>query len=330
MKSKEARRRILELLFKAYEADGPRFIADMWKVGEAIGLDRVQTEVEFAGLEGEGLVDHPGIGGVTVLTHAGVDLLERPDGLGRAFPLVEFDEQADERRERTERAYARRRAILTALHAGWKERGPGAMIQTRELRESLAYGVVDMGKDVEYLVRDGLVEHMGSGRISLTGEGALLAEDEEELSARFPESLGRPVENLCFVLMPFRDPFKDVYESAIRPAVQASGLECLRADEMLKPRRIMDDILESIMASRVLVADLTERNPNVFYELGWSHALGKDVVLLTQKDEDVPFDLRDIRYIRYSADEAGLDQLRKTLAETLIDLLTGEDQPAER
>jgi hypothetical protein len=65
------------------------------------------------------------------------------------------------------------------------------------------------------------------------------------------------------------------------------------------------------------VADLTSKNPNVFYELGMAHAMGKEVVLLAQSLDDVPFDLRPVRTIIYDNDLAGYDELADRLRRTL-------------
>lgn len=107
---------------------------------------------------------------------------------------------------------------------------------------------------------------------------------------------------ICFVLMPFRDKFAAAYQ-AIGNAVKASGYVCRRADEIFETKAIVQIIYEFIGRAEVIVADLTDRNPNVFYELGYAHALGKSTILLTQNPEDVPFDLRHRQYILYSTED---------------------------
>ncbi len=74
-------------------------------------------------------------------------------------------------------------------------------------------------------------------------------------------------EQLCFILMPFAEELVPVYEEAIAPAATQAGLECQRADEIIKPGAVMAQVWRSLMESRVVVADLTNMNPNVFYEL---------------------------------------------------------------
>lgn len=124
-------------------------------------------------------------------------------------------------------------------------------------------------------------------------------------------------DDLCFVLTPFRDSLNEVYQDHIKPAVEEFGLRCLRADDIYAVSSIMEDIWEHICRARVLVAELTERNPNVFYELGIAHTIGKSVILITQSMVDVPFDLRHHRVIPYVNTARGVESLREALLRTL-------------
>jgi hypothetical protein len=104
----------------------------------------------------------------------------------------------------------------------------------------------------------------------------------------------------CFVIMPFSDPVGSYYDHIYKPAIEKAGLKPVRADtEIFGTGKIIDQIWRGITESRVLVAELTGRNPNVFYELGLAHALKKPVVLVSADENDVPFDLRHIRVIIY-------------------------------
>jgi hypothetical protein len=113
--------------------------------------------------------------------------------------------------------------------------------------------------------------------------------------------------------MPFDPSFNGVWEQVIRPAVVGHGDTCHRADDVFAPGSIIDDILASIRQADYLVADLTGRNPNVYYELGFAHCLGKPVILLTQQLSDIPFDLRSQRLIEYKDSVAGAHHLRQSL-----------------
>ena len=84
---------------------------------------------------------------------------------------------------------------------------------------------------------------------------------------------------------------------------------------------ITTDIWEKVSRSRLLIADLTGQNANVFYELGLAHAISKDVILLTQSMEFVPFDLKTIRCIVYEYTPRGTKDFEKKLAETVQSLV---------
>lgn len=126
--------------------------------------------------------------------------------------------------------------------------------------------------------------------------------------------------NICFVLMPFKEILRPVYEDHISKVVRRIGLECLRADKIFSNRPIVDDVLDAVRNARIVISDLTENNPNVFYETGYCHALGKEVILVTQNDE-VPFDLRHIRQIRYEYTPRGMQNFESALENTIKSIL---------
>lgn len=107
-----------------------------------------------------------------------------------------------------------------------------------------------------------------------------------------------------FVLMPFREEFDDIYlvvKDATKAAADAirANITCLRADEIAGPGRITDQIIEAIRHADLLVADLSDTNPNVMYELGLAHTLGKPAIIISQDVRNSPFDVRDFRMILY-------------------------------
>jgi hypothetical protein len=124
----------------------------------------------------------------------------------------------------------------------------------------------------------------------------------------------------CFVLMPFQDTFFEMYEAAVVPAVERCGLSAKHAGEIFGNREVIEDIWDSICSARVIVVDVTGRNPNVFYELGVCHTLGKECVVITQTDSDVPFDIRHRRYLRYDVKKPKL--LTANLERTIRAVLT--------
>lgn len=132
--------------------------------------------------------------------------------------------------------------------------------------------------------------------------------------------------NSCFVIMPFVATFQTEYEGVIKPAVEAAGLTPIRADEIYSKPHIVADIWKSLRSARVVVAELTGRNTNVFYEVGLAHALGKPVVIITRKEDDVPFDLKALRYAYYDTNDPFWgDNLKKRLTDMLKNLLMEKD-----
>lgn len=116
-----------------------------------------------------------------------------------------------------------------------------------------------------------------------------------------------------FVIMPFSEKWSnEIWEQVLRPAVQEMGMTPVRADD-LYGQNIMEDVWQSILKSSIIICDTTGRNPNVFYELGIAHTLGKKVLLLAQNMDDIPFDLRALRHIKYQVSISGGNQLKEKI-----------------
>ena len=120
----------------------------------------------------------------------------------------------------------------------------------------------------------------------------------------------------CFVLMPFREELRPVYEDHISKVCRDLGISVTRADQIFSVSPIMEDIREAVLTARYIIADLTDVNPNVFYELGICHALRKKVILVTQESQ-VPFDVRHIRHIKYQYTPRGMQEFEASLRKTL-------------
>lgn len=102
-----------------------------------------------------------------------------------------------------------------------------------------------------------------------------------------------------FVLMPFSKEFDDVYKLGIKAACQEAGAYCERVDEQIYIESMLERIYNQISKADIIISDMTGRNPNVFYETGYAHALDKKVIHLTQQAEDIPFDLKHFPHIVY-------------------------------
>lgn len=126
-----------------------------------------------------------------------------------------------------------------------------------------------------------------------------------------------PARDAAAVMMQLRPEFDRVYET-IRDACADTGFQCQRADDIWEESTIIQDIFNLIYKAHVVIVDFTDKNANVFYETGIAHALGKHVVPIARNIDDVPFDIKHHRVLKYSDNsDEGLAQLRQSLAARL-------------
>ncbi len=120
-----------------------------------------------------------------------------------------------------------------------------------------------------------------------------------------------------FVMMPFQEKLQPVYSDHILRVMKKLHLSCKRGDDFFSSRSIMEEIWSAIYHSRLCIADCTGRNPNVFYELGITHTVGRDCVLISQSIDDIPFDIRHLRIIIYEFTPRGMKEFEITLHKTV-------------
>ncbi|KKM24579.1 MAG: hypothetical protein K940chlam5_01008 [Candidatus Anoxychlamydiales bacterium] len=117
-----------------------------------------------------------------------------------------------------------------------------------------------------------------------------------------------------FSLMPFKDKLTQIYEKYIKAPLESEGYSIKRADDIFTPTPILDDILMCIEEANIIIAELTGKNPNVFYELGRAHEKENTYVIqICQDKKDIPFDLQHIRTIIYNDSPKGCEKLKKDL-----------------
>ncbi len=128
-----------------------------------------------------------------------------------------------------------------------------------------------------------------------------------------------------FMIMPFADAFSGIYTDVIRPLVKKLGLSITRGDEFNSVNgSIVEEVWSALNNCQFVIAEITGGNDNVFYELGIAHTLNKPAILITQatKPENVPFDIRHLRYIQYENTVAGGAKLRDDLKTNITRLLS--------
>ncbi len=157
----------------------------------------------------------------------------------------------------------------------------------------------------------------------------VLSEDERDGWLRINPLFGVPAQQSqfrsdVFMMMPFREPYNAIYQNVIRPVVGSLNLTLRRGDEFSSAKGvIMNEVWAAISGCRLVIAEVSEVNANVYYELGIAHTVGKPVILLTQATDadEVPFDIRHLRYIRYSNTIEGGEKLAKDLQQSIVWIL---------
>jgi len=216
--------------------------------------------------------------------------------------------------ENQSRDYAELRARIQGLYA-----------ETSELRSQLA-----VAEEVNLRLRESFgtfertiketIEHFAPRDREATASAIANAVREHQERPR--RTIVPPVQedpNQVFVLMPFNSQLSPVYD-IIRMVGDKLDLRVFRADEMAAPGRITEQILDAIHRSAVIIADITSNNPNVLYEVGMAHTLGKPTVMLTQDVHNIPFDVASLRVIAYENTVLGASTLAKDLEKALVHL----------
>jgi hypothetical protein len=175
--------------------------------------------------------------------------------------------------------------------------------------------IVDFLKKKDYVDRGILISNSGYTKEAYSTAQAsqinLLKIEDLEASASKYGSIPKIVEKsekarpprfgkkFVFVLMPFREDYEDLYIYGIRGAVEKTGFVCRRADELEHNSDIIDEILYQIDRAPILIAEMTDKNPNVYYEVGIAHGKKKEVILLAKQGSAIPFDLSGKYFILY-------------------------------
>jgi hypothetical protein len=122
-----------------------------------------------------------------------------------------------------------------------------------------------------------------------------------------------PLRPRAFVAMEFDEPFNTFYREVIRQQAEASGFDVVRIDEKPGPGIIFQDIQREIEQAEIVIAEITPANPNVFYELGYAHALGKPTILLARRGSELPFDIQSYRVVFYNDTIGGKPEVERSL-----------------
>ncbi|MBZ0283439.1 MAG: hypothetical protein K8L97_22075 [Anaerolineae bacterium] len=124
-----------------------------------------------------------------------------------------------------------------------------------------------------------------------------------------------------FVAMPFQEKLEPIFKEHILSVTHKLKLSCKRGDDFFSVNSIVDEIWSSIYHADLCIVECTGRNPNVFYELGIAHTLGRKTILIGQSINDVPFDIQHMRVIIYQFTPQGMREFEEKLRKTIINEL---------
>lgn len=170
-----------------------------------------------------------------------------------------------------------------------------------------------------------VLDHLLSRPLDGRQVGLLAAGQSEVVFEDFDVQGGRA---RAFVAMKFSEPYDTFYREVIQKQAQDLDLEVVRIDEVSGPGIIFQDIQKEIERADVVIAEVSPSNLNVFYELGYAHALNKPTILLAQRGSDLPFDIRSYRVIFYNDTIGGKPQVERSLRKHLEAVLAGDEPVA--
>lgn len=148
--------------------------------------------------------------------------------------------------------------------------------------------------------------------------------------------LENPKDKVCFVICPIgeegsptRDQSNKVFRHLITPPAQQAGYTPKRADHLDRPGIITSQVIEHVIEAPLVIADLTDRNPNVFYELAIRHAVKKPLIQLINRKEQIPFDVASTRIIKFDlTDPDSVERAKEEIANQIQSLHT-DDSPID-
>jgi hypothetical protein len=187
----------------------------------------------------------------------------------------------------------------------------------KELRVLIEWNLVEAYKVSRLIPPKKLDDHdIGESTFYLSPHTVTL-EDTLRIDLSAKPFFGKPQRSKLWtdvlMLMPFTPKLKPIFDDHVRKVASALKLSAGRADDFFTRNSVMQDIWSAIYYAKVIVADCTKRNPNVFYEIGIAHTLGKDTILISQSLKDIPFDLRHLRIIVYEFTPKGMTAFEQEL-----------------
>ncbi|WP_428662960.1 hypothetical protein [Runella sp.] len=171
----------------------------------------------------------------------------------------------------------------------------------------------DWPENLEFFISKQAVDIERALGVSLSTSSSAIFNESRLSDDHFPDIL---------ILMPFAEDLRPIYDDHIKNVTKDLPLKVGRADDLFSNGSVMADVWSAIKKAKILIADCTGRNPNVFYEIGIAHTLSKETILIAQNIDDIPFDLRHLRVIIYQYNPRGMKAFEDTLSKTIQVLLS--------
>jgi hypothetical protein len=194
---------------------------------------------------------------------------------------------------------------------GWRPLTATGQLENLKSDREYLIEVSLSGQEFRMLVDDvPVIQQLLNRPLEGSQVGLIAAGNREIQFANFRVRSAKP---RAFVVMQFAEPYHTFYREVIQHQAEAAGFEVIRIDEKAGPGVIFQDIQREIEQAEIVIAEITPANPNVFYELGYAHALGKPTILLAQRDVQLPFDIRSYRVVFYNDTIGGKVEVERSL-----------------
>ena len=228
----------------------------------------------------------------------------------------------------------RERVVAEFTSGDWEEVGlltgfSDAISKHPRLLRSLSWGDEDYAGNVLHIIKHIAEQNEEAFLVfekyvaeKYPGEGQYISAKPSERKITFAPNVFQVPENtaiendLVAVMMPFKAEFSLIHDG-IRRACSAANYRCLRVDDIWEESTVIQDIFNLIFRAHVVVVDFSGKNPNVMYETGIAHTLGKHVVPISQSLDDVPFDMAHHRILKYFPNSEGIETMVSKLSEKL-------------
>jgi len=194
---------------------------------------------------------------------------------------------------------------------GWRPLFVTGQLQNLKNDRDYVLQVNLSGQELRVLVDSvPVIQHLLAHPLDGRQVGLIAAGNHEVSFTDFAVRSDRP---RAFVVMQFAEPYDTFYRQVIQNQAEAAGFDVVRIDEKAGPGVIFQDIQREIEQAEIVIAEITPANPNVFYELGYAHALGKPTILLAQRGAELPFDIRSFRVVFYNDTIGGKAEVERNL-----------------